>query len=72
MKSPVTLQDVPEVDAVIVPVGVGVKEIFHDRSFGPADVSDVRVSCILETRDFEHVQQVHQALQQAGIEAQVG
>ncbi len=39
----------------------------HDRSFAPADVTRVTVSLVLETRDFEHVRCVNEALRQAGL-----
>lgn len=58
--------------AAIAATGASVKEIIHDRNFGPADVASVRVWCILETRDFEHIRQIHDALRAAGIEAQAG
>jgi hypothetical protein len=45
-----------------------VKEVYHDRSFAPGDVGMVSISCILETRDFEHVTQVGEALKTAGIQ----
>jgi threonine dehydratase len=52
---------------VLASTGASVKEISHDRNFGPADVSQVNINCILETRDFEHVKQVHEALRCAGV-----
>ncbi|WP_428937635.1 threonine ammonia-lyase [Fontivita pretiosa] len=58
--------------SVIAETGASIKEIIHDRSFGPADVASVRVWCILETRDFEHIRQVHEALARAGIDAEPG
>ncbi|HWP41319.1 MAG TPA: threonine ammonia-lyase [Tepidisphaeraceae bacterium] len=58
--------------SVIAETGASIKEIIHDRNFGPADVASVRVWCILETRDFEHIGQIHQALTRAGIDAQPG
>lgn len=56
--------------AVIAATGASVKEITHDRNFGPADVASVRVFCILETRDSDHIKQVHEALAAAKIDAQ--
>jgi threonine dehydratase len=56
--------------AVIAATGASIREIIHDRNFGPADVASVRVFCILETRDAAHIQEVHDALKQAAIEAQ--
>jgi threonine dehydratase len=52
---------------VIADTGASVQQISHDRNFGPADVGRVSISCILETRDFAHIEEVHEALRQAGI-----
>lgn len=52
---------------VIAATGASVKEIFHDRNFGPTDISSVAVHCILETRDFNHIREVDEALKSAGI-----
>lgn len=52
---------------VVAETGANVHQIDHDRSFGPADVSLVRVALVLETRDHEHVQQVQEALDRAQI-----
>ena len=38
-----------------------VKEVEHDRHFGPPDVALVNIICVLETRDFEHIEQIKQA-----------
>lgn len=54
--------------AVLAATGASVKDISHDRNFGPADVALVRVAAILETRDFEHIREVREALRAAGIE----
>jgi threonine dehydratase len=58
--------------SVIASTGASIKEIDHDRSFGPADVASVYVWCILETRDADHVQQVYDALRAAAIETHAG
>jgi threonine dehydratase len=54
--------------SVIAGTGASVKEVFHDRSFGPADVSRVAVSVVVETRDSAHIAAVHDALRQDGVE----
>ena len=54
--------------AVIAETGASIKEVSHDRNFGPADVARVAVSVILETRDFEHIHQIRQHLRENGIE----
>ena len=57
---------------ILASTGASVKEIGHDRHFGPEDVGKVSISCILETRDLQHIQQVHQVLLKAGIEFTAG
>jgi threonine dehydratase len=52
---------------VIADAGASIKEVEHDRHFGPADVADVAITCIVETRNAEHVQQVRTAVVEAGI-----
>jgi threonine dehydratase len=54
--------------AVIAEAGASVKEVVHDRHFGPADVGRVNVTFVLETRDHRHVEEVHEALRRAGVE----
>ena len=52
---------------VLASTGASVKDVDHDRHFGPRDVGTVSISTTLETRDFEHVAEVSAALRQAGI-----
>lgn len=53
---------------VLAGTGASVKEVFHDRHFAPADVARVSITCLLETRDFAHIEQVKASLTGAGIE----
>lgn len=53
---------------IIAETGASVKEVSHDRSFGTREVGRVAIACILETRDAEHIQQVREALEKAGVE----
>jgi len=53
--------------AVLAATGASVKEVYHDRSFGPADVGSVAIVCVLETRDFAHIEQIKAALAEAQI-----
>ena len=53
--------------AVLASTGASVKEVYHDRNFGPADVGTVSIVCVMETRDAAHIEQVHAALREAGI-----
>jgi threonine dehydratase len=52
---------------VVAATGANVQQIDHDRNFGPADVSRVRVALVLETRDEAHIGEVERALDAAGI-----
>ena len=56
---------------VLASAGASVKEVYHDRNFGPADVGSVAIAAVLETRDFAHVEQIKTALREAGIAFQV-
>ena len=47
--------------------GASVKEVTHDRSFGPPDVGRVDIALVLETRDRDHIARVRQALRDAGF-----
>jgi threonine dehydratase len=48
--------------------GASIKEVHHDRNFGPADIARVYVSCVLETRDFDHIREIEAALRADGFE----
>ena len=48
--------------------GASIKEVHHDRNFGPADIARVYVSCVLETRDFDHIREIETALRADGFE----
>ena len=52
---------------VLGAAGASVKEVEHDRHFGPPDVALVNIICVLETRDFEHIEEIKQALRNANI-----
>jgi threonine dehydratase len=58
--------------AVIADTGASIKTVEHDRNFGPADVALVAVSCVLETRDAEHIRQVREAVRAGGFEIRGG
>jgi threonine dehydratase len=57
--------------SVLASTGASVKEVYHDRHFGPADVGAVAIAAVLETRDFTHIDQIKTALREAGITFQV-
>jgi threonine dehydratase len=52
---------------VLATTGASVKEVDHDRQFGPADVAMVNIRLILETRDAEHVREIDRTLTEVGI-----
>jgi threonine dehydratase len=53
--------------SLLAETGASIKQVDHDRDFGPADVSLVTVRCVLETRDHEHIEQIHAALDARGL-----
>lgn len=53
---------------VVAEQGASVKEVDHDRHFGPADVARIAVILVLETRDHAHVAEVRAAIAAAGYE----
>jgi threonine dehydratase len=56
---------------VLAATGASVKDVEHDRNFGPGDVGSVSVAFTLETRDAEHIGEVRAALENAGIQFQI-
>ncbi len=53
--------------AAIAAAGASIKHIDHDRAFGGADISTVRVVCTVETRDAAHIAELHGCLHRQGI-----
>jgi threonine dehydratase len=53
--------------SVIADTGGSIKDISQDRNFAPGDVALVAACCIIETRDFAHIGEIHSALKAAGI-----
>lgn len=51
----------------IASAGASVEHIDHDRAFGGADVSTVRVVVSVQTRDAKHVAALHECLAASGI-----
>jgi len=52
---------------VIASTGASIKEIVHDRAFSGPDLSEVRVVCVVETTGRAHIDELHRALAQAGL-----
>ena len=57
--------------SVIAAEGGSIKEVQHDRSFGPVDVAQVKIACLVETRDRAHIVALHSALTAAGYDARI-
>jgi threonine dehydratase len=53
---------------VLAATGASVKEVGHDRHFGPADVALVGITFVLETRDFDHIEEIKRALTDANVQ----
>jgi len=51
--------------------GASIKEVEHDRHFGPGDVALVSVSCTCETRDSLHIKEIQETLRASGVIANV-
>jgi threonine dehydratase len=54
--------------AAIAEAGANVTSVQHDRRSARAGVGRTEVNLVLETRGFEHVQAVQQAIREAGWE----
>ncbi|MBA3845585.1 MAG: threonine ammonia-lyase [Planctomycetes bacterium] len=54
---------------VIAGAGGSIKDVHHDRAFGPFDPARVTIACVIESRDHDHVREIKAALAAAGIEA---
>ena len=66
-----TISDRPgglaELAATIAAAGASVQDIRHERIFGGPDVSRVRVSCVVETRDARHADELLETVRARGI-----
>jgi threonine dehydratase len=56
--------------AQIAELGVNVLQIFHDRAFTKAAFGDVQVDLTLETRGFDHIEEIEGALRSKGFSLQ--
>lgn len=56
---------------IVAAAGASILQIYHDRAFGPADVAQVSVSCVVETQGMDHVDKLKAALKDAGIDATI-
>jgi threonine dehydratase len=53
--------------SLLAETGASILEIAHDRAFASDDVTTVRVHCMVETRDAEHIAEVHKRLAGGGF-----
>lgn len=53
---------------LIASTEAAVQDIFHDRAFAGPDVSAVDVTCIVETRDAEHIGELFAVLRAGGVQ----
>jgi len=52
---------------VIAESGASFKDIEHDRAFSGPDISAVNAVCTVETRDHDHIRELHRALRKNGF-----
>jgi threonine dehydratase len=60
-----------ELTRVIAASGASIKDITHDRAFSGPDVSAVNAVCTVETRDHQHIRELHRTLRKHGFPVQV-
>jgi threonine dehydratase len=53
---------------LIASTGANIKDISHDRAFSGPDVAMVRVLCVVETTDHQHIDLLFKTIRSAGIE----
>jgi hypothetical protein len=53
---------IAELTSLISTTGASIKDIFHERAWLAANVFSVRVRVVAETRDREHVKELHNTL----------
>ena len=58
--------------SVIAATGASIKDVAHDRNFGPPDIAYVPAVCTVETRDFEHIQEIYAAMRANEIQFKEG
>lgn len=64
----VTVSDRPggiaRLTGILATVGASIKDIFHERAWLDSDIFSVQVKCVVETRDYEHAEEVRRTLEQ--------
>lgn len=54
--------------ALIASTGASIEDIAHDRAFSGPDMSLVRVVCVVETTDHDHIERLLTTLRGAGVQ----
>jgi threonine dehydratase len=54
--------------AIVAEEGASIVEVMHDRAFAGEDINAVKVHCIVETRDREHIELLHDRLRREGFQ----
>lgn len=71
----VTLRDLPgslaRVTALIAEANANIEEVHHQRAFTTLPLQETEVEFVVETRGFDHVQQVIERLKDAGFDARL-
>ncbi len=66
-----TISDRPgglaQVAAVIAETGASIRDIVHDRAFAGEDLASVKVHCVVETRDCDHIHTLRDRLRLEGF-----
>jgi threonine dehydratase len=70
----VSARDVPgslaKITATVADAGANIDEVHHQRAFTMLSAQNVEIELVIQTRGRSHIEQVLQALQTAGFEAQ--
>jgi len=53
--------------AAVASTGASIKQVEHERAFSSVDISRVQVLATVETRDHEHIEELHAALEARGM-----
>ncbi len=57
-----------DLSSQIAAAGASIKQVLHERAFGSADVSNVHVHCVVETRNHAHLADLRAQLKSRGVE----
>lgn len=54
--------------ALVADEGTSIVDIAHDRAFASGDITMVVIRCVVETRDADHINSLHERLKKEGFE----